>query len=64
MSEERREKWSLAYWRGALEGAFHECEKLERALGLPDGVHVVLYDRLMQWRNLLNQLEEGDGHDD
>ena len=30
---------SLDYWRGALEGAFKECEQIERTLGLPPEVH-------------------------
>ena len=49
---------SLDYWRGALEGAFKECEQIERALGLPPGVHTNIYTRLKQWESLLNRLEE------
>lgn len=53
------ESWSLAYYRGALEAAFKECVKIERALGLENGAHINLYYRLEQWRNLLEQLEGG-----
>jgi hypothetical protein len=50
--------YSLEYWRGALEGAFKECEQIERALGLPPEVHTIIYTRLKQWESLLNWLEE------
>lgn len=50
--------YSLEYWRGALEGAFEECEQIERTLGLPPGVHTRIYTRLKQWESLLNRLEE------
>ena len=49
---------SLEYWRGALKGAFRECEQIERALGLPPEVHTSIYTRLKQWESLLNRLEE------
>ncbi len=49
---------SLDYWRGALKGAFKECEQIERTLGLPPGVHTIIYTRLKQWESLLNRLEE------
>ncbi len=50
--------YSLEYWRGALGGAFEECEQIERTLGLPPDVHTRIYTRLKQWESLLNRLEE------
>lgn len=50
--------YSLEYWRGALGGAFEECEQIERTLGLPPDVHTRIYARLKQWESLLNRLEE------
>lgn len=50
--------YSLDYWRGALEGAFKECEQIERALGLPPDVHTTIYTRLKQWESLLDKLVE------
>lgn len=54
----KSDDYSLEYWRGALEGAFEECEQIERTLGLPPEVHTRIYTRLKQWENLLDNLEE------
>lgn len=56
--ERLKSDFSLEYWRGALEAAFQECAKIERALGLPPEVHTIIYNRLKQWESLLNLLEE------
>lgn len=54
------EKWSLSYYRGALEEAIRECAGIEKALGLKDGEHINLYHRLYQWKRLLDALERDE----
>lgn len=48
----------LAFYQGALDAAFEECEQLERTLNLPPGVHTLIYTRLKQWESLLDKLGE------